>query len=613
MSEEKRKLHLEQLYTENSFLYFCNTDERNGYGKKLGVEITPEFLRACEKDGFIIPLHEREEKIVVDGKETTAMVKLYSPFQLFLVAELCYNIVGDDGFLYSLMFDISYQHEQKTRYISWGASQCFNIDNGIHNAVQPSGEENHHRFMANFHEFLKLLHSCDLADNTNDLFYESRRLYTSFPRLLYDLTPLKGNTKILPDHNLDSKKVKHLYKIVGGFALSIDPLGDWSYYIQKHSLLRKDELKGLAGVAQEIYHLGDILRDIFELVSGEALPPLVEFVKSDFYHDRDKVNQYAEGQDILAIKKANQQLLKWISDNENYLHEMFVKNPEWTPVNFVETAEQTQKNLEDFHIRYGDVRSVGGHRMVTPSDIAIKDLDTETQKILRMYMSGSRQKDVQYEITNAISSRLRDLQRDVSGLAHRIAEVLYSDTYRVEKEKRASVASFQIEYFSKKEEHKDAPNPQMVAHKFYSEFLPKAQKKFQDELDVIEQKRRELNNIAKESGVVLCAVCRESKVLLHQEYRDEKLSNEAICDSCVHQKDLQSVKDGEWYCDYEKEDGETCNTLLYKFAHNNILNTNLLSGSNASIVLNYGQMEIEVKCKNCKNKSRKIVDWGWLA
>jgi len=594
MSEEKRKIHLEQLYTENSFLYFCNTDERNGYGKKLGVEITPEFLRACEKDGFIVPLCEREDKVMVDGKETSAIVKLYSPFQLFLVAKLCTNMIDENGFLYSPMFDLSYQRENKTRYINWGAGQCFNIDNGIRNVVSPPGGVNHHQFMEQFHEFLRLLHSCDLADNTNDLFYESRRLYTSFPRLLYDLTPLKGNVKTLSEHNLDSDKVKFIYKIVGGFALNIDPLGDWSYYIQKHSLLRRDELKGLAGVAQELYHLSDILRDIFETVSGETLPPLVEFVKSDFYHDRDKVNQYAEGQDILTIKKANQRLLKWISDNESYLHEIFVKNPEWTPINFLETVAQTQKNLEDFHNRYGDVRYVGGYSMKTPSDIAIKDLDGETQKILQMYISGSRLKDIQYEITNAISSRLRDLQRDVSGLAYRIAEVIYSDTYRVEKEKRMSVAPLQVEYFGK-DEHKDASNPQMVAHKFYSEFLPKAQQKFQDELDIIEHKRRELNNIAKESGIVFCAVCRESKVLLHQEYRDKKLSHEAICDSCVHHKDLQSVKDGEWYCDYEKENGETCNTLLYKFAHNNILNTNLLSGSNASIVLNYGQMEIEVQ------------------
>jgi hypothetical protein len=79
MKTQTRTIHIDQLYTQDAFLSFCNDDRASGYGNKLGVKITPEFLVACEKDDFLVPVYLDKG------------IKYYSPFQIFIVAELCQN------------------------------------------------------------------------------------------------------------------------------------------------------------------------------------------------------------------------------------------------------------------------------------------------------------------------------------------------------------------------------------------------------------------------------------------------------------------------------------------------------------------------------------------
>ncbi len=607
MKTPSRITNIDQLYTQGAFLSFCNDDHSGGYSKKFGVKITPEFLIACEKDEFIMPVH------------IAHTTKYYSPFQIFLVAELCHNSVDEDGFLRDAdIMDITYQKEHKTRYINWGGQSAFNINNRETEKNVKSKILNQFTLTRDFNNFVRFIHTCKTTRGTDLWDYEKRRLYNNAPEIQFDFNHENDLKKILKSYKLDTTKLKTLIKVIGVFALHIDPMEQWFNYIHKHPTLRKDEFKGLAGVAQELYNICDILKELIEVIEQKEIPPLLEFIKSDFiYANRDKVNSHASGEDILAIKKSLNDLTEWVKKNKKYLNDLFSKHPEWNVVDFNQLTKDLENNLNDFHTRYGDIRYVGSTRTIYPSTITIDQLDPQTKRYVDFYIKNDNsdddypKEDVSIHISQAISSRLNDLQRDVSSLAHNIARMLGNDITRIEREKNMSVGSIQEKY-NKLNENSNTDQG-VLASLFWREFLPKEQEKFQKELDVIEKLKSELYTIAKETNLVFCAKCREKYVVNHQLHYDDKLSNEAICDDCIDKKDLQSIKSGEWRCEHKNNKGELCNALLYKFAHNNIMNTNLMNNSNATIKLNYGQMEILVTCKDCKNKSQKFVDWGWLA
>ena len=603
MKTPTRTINIDQLYTKDAFLSFCNDDHTSGYGNKLGVKITPDFLTACEKDEFILP-------VCVQDK-----VKYYSPFQIFIVAELCQNTVDEDGFLRDRdLMDLAYQKEHKTRYINWGGQSAFNINNRETEKNSKSHILNQFNLSKDFNNFVKLLHTLKTTRNTDSWDYGKRRLYRNTPEIQFDFREDTDLKKIIKEYKLDVAKLKTIVKIVGNFALHIDPMEQWFNYIHKHPTLRKDEFKGVASVAQELYNICDIAKELIETVEQKELPPLLEFIKSDFpYGNRDKINSYAEGEDVVALKKAHENLTGWIKKNTKYLRALFAKHPEWQEIDFAKSVKDLKEKIEDFHVRYGDVRYVGSYRTIHPSAINLNQLDPETKRYVRVFAESDNilPDELQIHISQAISSRLSDLQRGVSSVAHNIARVLENDVYRIEREKNMSVGSIQEKYNKLNEGSK--ADQGLLASLFWRDYLPKEQEVFQKELNVIKKLKSELYGIANETRLVFCAKCREKYVIVHQLHYDDKLSNEAICDECIDQKDLQSIKSGEWRCEHENNKGEICNALLYKFAHNNIMNTNLMNHSNATITLNYGQMEINVTCKDCKNKSQKIVDWGWLA
>lgn len=614
-------LIMDQLYEESRFLSYCNDEHYSSVDKKLGVKITPEFLSACAKDEFILPIHTQIEKRMTEKGEVEMEVKYYSPFQLFLVVMLHKNTIGKDGFLSDPYW--GNQEELTTRYISWGGQSAFNIENRHSQVPVRSPMTDHYVFMKDFHTLLRFLHTLPTLDGTRHGSYYMRRLYRGVPKLQYEF---KGVTKdTLLEHNLTIEILSHFVKVVGQFALIFDPLEQWYNYVHKHDLLRKDELKGMTGVAQELYNFCDIIRSLIEHVEGKELPPFLQYVKSDFYiSDRDKVNTYAKGEDILAIKKANEKMIAWITKNKDYIDDINSKHDDWEKVDILAVAKNIQKELDDFHTRYGDIRYVGSSRTELPSDKKLEDLDPKTRWYFDMVMdSRARRKkddddegykvDPQIEISRAISSRLGDLQRDVMTIAHKTSDMLMNDRSRIEREKQMSVGPLQEEYF-KLHDHATDPNPDLTNSLFWSDFLPKGQKKYDDEMELSDRKRKELNAIGNEADFVFCAKCRTKHVVVHQLHHDEKLSNEAICDGCMEITDLQSIRKGEWHCEHTNEEGVLCDRLLYKFAHNNILNTTTLNTSVAKIQLNYGQMEIEVTCPSaiCRKKSYKVVEWGWL-
>jgi hypothetical protein len=113
----KNGLIMDQLYDEGRFLAYCNDEHYSSVDKKLGVKITSEFLAACAKDEFILPIHTQMEKRMTEKGEVEMEVKYYSPFQLFLVVVLCKNIIDSDGYLRDeALMNVTYQKERSTRF-----------------------------------------------------------------------------------------------------------------------------------------------------------------------------------------------------------------------------------------------------------------------------------------------------------------------------------------------------------------------------------------------------------------------------------------------------------------------------------------------------------------
>jgi hypothetical protein len=55
-AEENKDLWVDQLYSEQRFLEFCNSDPSGTSIHKFERRIDSKFLEACEKDKFILPL-----------------------------------------------------------------------------------------------------------------------------------------------------------------------------------------------------------------------------------------------------------------------------------------------------------------------------------------------------------------------------------------------------------------------------------------------------------------------------------------------------------------------------------------------------------------------------
>lgn len=125
VSSHMPPIRKENLLPEDSFIHYCLRDELDG--QKLRKRITPEFLRAAEKDGLIVPLCVEKQKRKKDETEEEVDVRFYSPFQIYLVAGLIENDIDEDGVLRDPE-NKDWQKQQNTRYIKWGGWSAFNAD-----------------------------------------------------------------------------------------------------------------------------------------------------------------------------------------------------------------------------------------------------------------------------------------------------------------------------------------------------------------------------------------------------------------------------------------------------------------------------------------------------
>ncbi len=652
MKESTRQLQTDQLYPEESFVYYCTADE-GSVSKKIPDHISPQFLEACDKEGFIKPLHSQEQEQMTPQGKVTRLVKFYSPFQIFMVSVLSKNIVDEEGLLRGdIGFDIQWQKEQKTRYMAWGDMSGFNVDIEKNGSVPPPGGVNHFSFAEDFYNFLKLLHSLDIADPYEDYNPGSMRLYRSMPSFQYDLSPLKNESDILSSYSLDAGKLKSLLREIGLYASHIDPLAQWYYYIKKHSQRRRDELKGMASVAQDLYGICDILIEMIEIETGEKMPPLLDFLHSDIQPMGMKKVEYAGGTDLQVIKDVVSEFQSWIDEPSHKEMLDRIKDSAHDGVSLeqiLERIKNLQLRIDDFESRYGDRRYGEGLRYISPEkDMPLSKLDPLAQRHVEMMMKHYRERGLeiegkqelatdnpevldlwakgkksealkkyltiqeQYEIVSSIEHVLDDIQREFMNICSWISHSFYPIKYKLEHEKKmAEPRAFQA--FLAKQDPNDPKLPTLRAQ-FWHTGLKDAMKEYDDELEKIKDIERTMYGFINKVRLAYCSHCRKNYVAMHQQHQDSSISKGAVCDECMtNTPDLQSIKDGEWRCRfYDEQEGGVCGGLLYKFAHNNVLNTWVQRTTTAKITLNYGQMEVRVRCPRCHTESVVNIDWGWL-
>jgi ribosomal protein L37AE/L43A len=205
---------------------------------------------------------------------------------------------------------------------------------------------------------------------------------------------------------------------------------------------------------------------------------------------------------------------------------------------------------------------------------------------------------IKREIYDAIEFRLGDLRRNLWSVFDLVEGKLRkksSDAW----DKVNNFSSYF--YFDNKEKLSNLAREEQ--QKLYQiEYI-----KIHKEAECWSSKRDELGKIMLEMELLYCSVCRKRPVLDRFSSNEQRLSREAICADC--EKDTQGLKaknKGVWNCDF-------CGRMLYKFAYNNRLNDLVKNTATLDVTLQYGNMEIKIKCPNpkCQNVNARSIEWGW--
>lgn len=377
-----RPLIKEQLYEERAFLHYCQRDEVSG--SKLEKGLSKAFLDACEKDGLVVPLMEETRPMKNDkGEEVIERVRFYSPFQIYLVSALSPNEVGEDGLLCDGGELWGAEAKERPRYIKWTDWSSFHVDSFKNKHEPETMGVNYFRLAADFHNLVRIVHSLEDEKDYSKMDWERRRYFDRLPFLQRNLDPLRNKEITLSEFELDLDKVKILLRNLGLYTAHIDPLEHWFYYVKRHPQWRRDKLKGKAALAQDLYGLCDLVYEIVEAVSGEQLPPLLDFIHPDslpYLHER---REYAEGADIQAIKVAYKKLCEWVDTHPSLIEEIASISTGGKAIQ-AELKDELQKignGLEDYEKRYGDKRYTSGMRYIVGEEkLTLDDLDPETRQ-----------------------------------------------------------------------------------------------------------------------------------------------------------------------------------------------------------------------------------------
>jgi len=596
---EKRKIKKDQLLSEKVFINYCNYDEANVHGGRMNrLDIDQRFIRATEKDCFIKPLLKLKELVKQkDGNEKLETVNYYSPFQIFIVAELAKNSVLDDGLLWGehAQENLDYYKKHNFRAVSWGQGLGFNVE---HHKKKRKSNKDFNPFVIcdYFNYFLKLLHTLELKQPS--YFREKRRVFGNLPTLDYSLETLKKEgVKLLKSHKLNIKKLNLLRKHIGNFAVSIDPLEHWYYYIKRHPQFRKDLLKSKAALAQEIYNIYDLITKIVRIITGEKSEPLFEFLYKDFPGHPFLIPKvdYLHGEDVKALQFAIQQFKEWEKKKENKL---FVTKEIMEKLNAVE------KKIKDYEKRYNDRSYAGSIRMIeAEKKIKLEDLDEETKKYvkdtLRQRKEVKFKLELEQEIAGAIEHRLSELRRELQSIFYDIGGKLRDRKNEWWQKERNFHNVF---WMANREKLVKLPREEQLklSRKGSNKIVKKAK----------EWGRRGeefANSVSRYTDLVFCKVCRKNSIQLHIENNNLNMwevSRTKICDECMRTEKLEKIESGKWKC--------SCGKILYKFVHNNTIALQTRNEVDIRLELKYGKNELKATCPECGRKNQRIIDWGWM-
>lgn len=622
------EVNREQLLGEHTFLEHC----KNDYHGKSKLKVNLEFLRAAKEDGFISPiLQVKETTRQEDGKENEEVVDYYSPHQIYVITALVHNQLHE-GLLWGDIENLEFYKQQGFRMVHWGwGGYAFNITQAKQGS-NTNSDFNHLQHCMVFHDFLRLLHSFGQRRDYSVVDQNKERHFTAAPSLQFDFSLLKGKgTEVLGKFNLTSEKLKILMKNIGHLATEIDPLEYWYYYIKLHPQWRKDLFKGDAIIAQELYAIYDLISKVHELVTTEKQPPLPELLyvgwASPYLMPKA---EYAEGTDVKALWAVVDRFEKWAHKSENAV---FVEKTT------LEKLVAFKRDLKDYEERYGDRNYVSAtiREVEREEEIELEQLDSNVQGYVEQFMKDyasirqgkdgkdyfvtrdeimemlakkeieqkqAEELDYQFElqerIAMAIEWRLSDMQRNLYSILNEVGGKLQKETSDAwDKANNFS----QWLWLNKNQEIKGLSTEE------HQELYRVEQDKARKSAEEWGKKRDEFSDIEHDTRLVFCRNCRGKPVVLHYRHNDQQVSTEPICDDCIkNTQNLRDIKPAEFKCTH-------CGALLYKYAYQNTLNDLLFNQQPADItvVLEYGRLEVQLRCKRCKELNKRWIDWGWTS
>ena len=303
--------------------------------------------------------------------------------------------------------------------------------------------------------------------------------------------------KLLNQFGLNTEKLEALRSNIGQTALIIDPLEKWYPLLQRLPQWRKDELKGEALLAQDLYGLCEIIADVLEAVTTIRPQDLLEITRRNSLVPDNKQNEYAHGTDIEAIKSAVLKFKDWLANEVNT--KILVSVLDEIGDKYKNRIESIEKELKDFENRYSKYhadRYVNSYSYLISNidrtkTIKMEELDEKTKRMaLQMIEQSKNIKDIysnetkmeQREIRDAIRSHLDDIQQDFINLICEIERPLSSKKWQLESEKENNRhnGSWFVEYMRSTDAPKDNDNGMLIPNSmknFYPRKLRNVRKK----------------------------------------------------------------------------------------------------------------------------------------
>ncbi len=607
----------ESLYEETKFIRFCNRDEYNS--PKLNADINEDFLACAEKDGLLLPLLTTEETKIINGQSTQVKKKYYSPFQIFQVLMLCQNKIATDGLVHPNNEEYLKGSQSSTaqKYIKWGEDDIFELF---------SDSKSIKEILKNFHNLLSLLHS---------QVFTGHRYFVNYPKPDVNFDFIDKDHSIIKSYNLDEKKLNQIRHIIGYNALRIDPLEKLFYYIKKHPINQRDWLKGKAIVSQDLYLICDIIAEILRIITGKEQKLLPDLVYRNKYISDFQTIEYADGIDILAIKKTLNDLKEYLANKEYLLALKFIKKNAYHYLKDETLNRLTlcEGALDEFIGIYGDNRRhlSGSYELEEENIITEDKLDCKTHKIWEQLMNSSisnfnngitrypeiadkisngkiskkdglalsLEKDKKLNISFAIERRMEELKKEVSEIANELSRPF---RYYIDDLERKRELVDVLVYREPLPTRLQGIKNQGQLIKYWNDKRLKMRKEIEEKIDWLQDLGEGLDKIGASTGNVLCGKCRKNYVLLGHSYQERVFFNDAICDDCL--KTGKISNEAEHKCAF-------CGYGILHFAHENTIATRLLNGKDAKITLLYGKQQIEVICKNCGQKNEITINTGF--